>query len=301
MKKLKRNKYLLLLLPFLFILLNNKVAAQKEDSVTTEEVVKLRYYNENNSMQYLIVESMLKTGKKTEPQANKTFQLYLDSVAAENFITKITTDKTGKAKSFLPTSLKSIWDVNSLHKFIAVIPGKEDEPAAELEITKARIQIDTASADGIRSITVQVMKYENGEWMPASDVEMKVGVQRLGSILSAGDEPTYTTDSSGTVTVEVTKDSLPGDAMGNFVIAAKVEDNDAIGNLLVEKKVAWGVPFIADNNFFNQRTLWSTRFKTPFWLLFMAYSIVISVWGTLIYLIFQLVKIKKLGKDLHKS
>jgi len=301
MKKLKRNNFILLLLPFLFILLNNKVAAQKEDSVISEEVVKLRYYNENNSMQYLIVESMLKTGKKTEPLKNKTFQLYLDSVAGENLIGKVTTDITGKAKSFLPTSLKPIWNTNSLHKFFAVIPGKEDEPAAELEITKAKIQIDTSSADGVRSITVQVMKFENGEWVPANEVEMKVGIQRLGSILSAGDEPTYTTDSSGTVTVEVTKDSLPGDAMGNFIIAAKVEDNDAVGNLLVEKKVAWGVATIQDNNFFDQRTLWSTRFKTPFWLLFIAYSIVISVWGTLIYLVFQLVKIKKLGKNLPAS
>ena len=296
MKKQIRNNYIILLLPFLFMLASNKSAAQ-EDSVKSEEVVKLKYYNENNSMQYLITESYLKTGKKLDPLNNKTFQLYLDSVAAENFIAKVTTDKNGKAKSFLPTTLKTIWDSNSAHKFIAVVPGKEDEAAAELEITKAKIQIDTASADGVRSITVQVTKYENGEWIPANEVEMKVGIQRLGSILSGGDEPTYTTDSSGTVTVEVTRDSLPGDAKGNIILAAKVEDNDMLGNLLVEKNAAWGVSTIYANNFFEQRTLWSTRFKTPLWLLFMAYSIVITVWGTLIYLVFQLIKIKKLGKS----
>ena len=62
-----------------------------------------------------------------------------------------------------------------------------------------------------RSIAVQVMKYENSEWMPASEVEMKMGIRRHGGILSAGDEEIYTTDSSGTATVELKKDSLPGD------------------------------------------------------------------------------------------
>ena len=44
------------------------------------------------------------------------------------------------------------------------------------------------SEEGTRRITVQVMKYENSEWVPANEVEMKVGIQRLGGILSAGDE-----------------------------------------------------------------------------------------------------------------
>jgi hypothetical protein len=295
MKKMKQNKYSLLILFVLFVLSSFSAAAQK-DSVTAEEVVKLKYYSENNSMQYLLVETMLKKGKKLEPLNNKSFQLYLDSVANENLIGRITTDATGKAKSFLPVGLKQKWDAVPQHTLIAVAVGKENEIAAELEITKAKIEIDTSAADGARSITVSVKKYENGEWVPVNEVELKAGIQRLGSILSAGDEATYTTDSTGTVTIEVTRDSLPGDAKGNIILAAKVEDNDLVGNLLIEKTVAWGVPTVYDNNFFKHRTLWSTRFKTPYWLLLMAYSIVISVWGTLIYLVFQLIKIKKLGK-----
>ncbi len=139
------------------------------------------------------------------------------------------------------------------------------------------------------------MMLANNEWVPAKDVEMKVGVERNGSILSAGDKETYTTDSTGIVSVEFKRDSLPGDIKGNFILAAKVEDNDQFGNLLVEKTVPWGVTLKPDQSFFNQRTLWSTRFKTPLWLLFMAYSIVIGVWGTIIYLALQIVKIKKLG------
>ncbi|MEO7924743.1 MAG: hypothetical protein ABIR30_13760 [Chitinophagaceae bacterium] len=289
-----RNKCIVWLLPLLFILINTRVSAQ-EDSVTTEEVVAIKYYSENNRMQYLIVQSMLKTGKKTSPLKNKSFQVYLDSIAPGNLIAKLTTDKDGKAKCFLPPALKAVWDATASHKFFATAPGKEEEALASLEILKATIQLDTSSADGARNITVAIKKYENGEWTPASEVEMKVGIQRLGSILSAGDEATYTTDSSGTVTVPFAKDSLPGDTKGNFILAASVEDNDQLGNLSIKKVVPWGVAMKPGKDFFAQRTLWTTRFRTPFWLLFIAYAIVLSVWGTLIYLIVQLFKIKKLG------
>jgi len=293
MKKLKINKYVFLLMPFLFFVLTNKVSAQEKEEA--EELVKLNYFTVNNGVQYLILENSLKTGRKTEPLKNKVFQLYLNSNSPENLIGKVSTDKNGKAKSFLPPSLKAAWAESANHTFIAVAAGKEDEIAAELEISKSKIIMDTLTTDGIRSITVQVMQLTDSVWVPAADVEMKVGVQRLGGVLSAGDEETYTTDSSGTATMEFTKDSLPGDQKGNFVLVAKIQDNDLYGNLIVEKTVPWGIAVKPDTSFFEQRTLWTTRFRTPIWLLIMAYSIFIGVWGTIIYLITQIVKIKKLG------
>lgn len=294
MKKLKKNKFILFLLPFLLVAFINRAIAQ-EGAVIPERLVKLRYFNDSNSLQYLILESSLKTGRKSEPLKNKVFQLYLDSNSTNNFIGKVITDKKGQAKSFLPPSLKSVWQSSAVHKFIAVSTGKGEKITGELEITKARIKIDTVSDGAARSIIVQVMKYENNAWIPANEVEMRIGVQRQGGILSAGDEETYTTDSSGTVTAELTKDSLPGNEKGYILLAAKVEDNDLFGNLSVQKSVPWGIIFKPDNAFFDQRTLWTTRFRTPIWLLFMAYSIMASVWGTIIYLIIQLFRIKKIG------
>ena len=290
---MKKNKFLLLLLPLLATWIANSVAAQ-EDSVVSKELVKLKYFNDNNSVQFLMLEHSLKTGKKIEPLKNKVFQIYLDSIKAEDLIAKVTTDNTGKAKAFLPPSLKATWEANAVHKFIAVAEGQE-EPAMEVEITKAKIKIDTVAGSESKSVAVEVMKFENGEWVPAPEVEMKIGIARHGGILSAGDEEIYTTDSSGIATVEFKKDSLPGDAKGNIILVAKVEDNDLFGNMRVEKTVSWGVAVKDDGNFFDKRSLWSTRIRTPWWLLFMAYSIVIGVWGTIFYLVFQIVKIKKLG------
>jgi hypothetical protein len=300
MKKMNTNNFIVLLLLVAATLLTNKVTAQEDTATkkeTPKELVTLKYFNENNGLQYLMLTNFLKTGKKIEPQKNKVFKLYLDSSSTTNLIGTVTTDEKGRAKSFIPPSLKVMWDVNTVHKFIAVANGKEEDAAAEIEIAKARIKIDTSSEENIKSITVLVTKFENNEWVPASEVEMKIGIQRHGGILTAGEAATYTTDSSGTAMVQLNKDSLPGDIKGNIILAASVEDNDLFGNLMVEKTVPWGVSVITAPGFFDQRTLWSTRFRTPIWLLVMAYSIVIGVWGTIIYLVLQIIKIKKLGKD----
>ncbi len=287
------NSFRLLFLTAIVLFLQQDARSQ-EDSAAPEPVVKLHYYNINNNQQYLLLESMLKKGKVLTPQKNKKYELYLDSSVAENLVGSFTTNADGKAKAFLPPSLKAAWDSKTQHIFTVKEGG--EEIITDFTITRARITLDTSSSDGVRTITVSVKKQSGAEWLPVPDVEMKAGISRLGGILPAGDEATYTTDSSGTVAIEMKKDSLPGDAEGNIILAAKVEDHEELGNLQTEKAVPWGVAQKTDNSFFNKRTLWSTRFRTPGWLLVMAYGIVLSVWGTLIYLVLQLFKIKKLGK-----
>lgn len=295
MKQLQQTRNSILLI-LCFLAGGINVSAQ--DSSAAEPSVNLRYFVNNNRVPYLIAESRIKVGKKFQALPRQVVKVFLDSNNPENLITKTYTDENGKAKVIIPPAFKDKWNNSPRHNFISVLEATslEDERTSELEITKAKIEIDTLSEDGTRTVNIKMMFLENNDWVPAKEVEMKVGIDRLGGILSAGDEETYTTDSSGTINAEFKKDSLPGDQKGNIVLVAKVEDNDQYGNLLVEKTVPWGVAVTPDKNFFDQRTLWSTRFRTPLWLLFMAYAIVISVWGTIIYLVIQIVKISKLGK-----
>lgn len=295
---MKKNKFIFLLFFFSFMLLNNRLVAQ-EDSIKPENVVSLHYFNSNGNVQYLILENLLKNGRIFTPQKNKTYEIYLDSGTQKNLISKVQTNENGLAKAFIPPSLKTVWDASPRHTFI--VKAGDEEVISDYAINKAKITLDTATVDGVRNITATVMKLDNNEWAPVSEVEMNLGIKRLASILPAGDEATYTTDSTGTVTVELRKDSLPGDQKGNILLAAKVEDNDQLGSLLVEKTVPWGVAVKPDNRFFDQRTLWTTRFRTPFWLLLMAYSMVIGAWGTIIYLITRLVIIKKLGREYDRN
>ena len=62
------------------------------------------------------------------------------------------------------------------------------------------------------------------------------------------------------------------------------------------KTVKWGLPTEVDNSFYK-RTLWAARDKTPYWLLITPNVIIITVWGFIIYLLYLVQLIRKLGKD----
>lgn len=113
--------------------------------------------------------------------------------------------------------------------------------------------------------------------------------------LSVGDKDFYTSDSTGVSSASFKKDSIPGDKKGVITLVAEVDDNDTYGNLVTEKNVDWGKTISPQKNFFAQRTLWSIRSEVPIWLLVTVWSIVTGIWGTIIYLVFQILKIKKLG------
>ncbi len=290
-KKLFHKSYILLI----FILIITGVQAQ--DSVAKESVLSIKYFSVDNKIPYLVVKSQSKLGKKYTPVKNVPVQVFIDSDSGEaNLLGKVTTGENGEAKVILPASVKVFWDASSQHNFIASAAGTKefDETKTELPVTKSKIIIDTSSGETAKTITAMVTELKDGEWVPAKDVEIKIGIRRLASILSAGDEETYTTDSTGQAVAEFKKDSLPGDEKGNIILIAKVEDNELYGNLVIEKSVPWGVSIKPENNF-DKRSLFATRFKTPLWLLFMAYSIVAGVWGVIFYLVWQIIKIKKLG------
>jgi len=300
MKPDNLHKQFIILL-FLFGTAISNLNAQ--DSVASTPVLSVRYFLPENKVPYLEVSTKNKTGKKFEPIKGIPVNVYFSEATENNLLGKVITGITGEGRVALPASFKTTWDSLSEFKFVVVSDSSAgvESLSGDVTIKKAILVIDTTSSEGIRTVTAQLKEKKGNEWVPVKDIEMKVGVKRLGGILSAGDEETYTADSTGTTTAEFKKDSLPGDQQGNIVLVAKVEDNDTYGNLLVEKTVPWGVAFTPEKNFFDQRTLWSTRYRTPYWLLFMAYSIVIGVWGTLIYLVMQILKTRKMGREYDRN
>lgn len=264
-----------------------------------EVMLNLRHFTLNNSVQYLQVHGQLKANKKLQPLKDILVQLYLDSVATGNLIGKIKTDEKGTAQATVPVGMGDLWGYSPHHKFIAIANAnsKDEETVTEIEVAKSKFEIDTLNEDGTRSVTAKIFSYDNGEWIPAKDVEVKIGVERLGGNLKIGDDETYTTDSLGQVTGEFKLDSLPAiDSKGNVVLIAKVEDNDQFGNLSIEKTVPWGKYYYHVSTF-GHRSLSAARFKAPLWLLFMAYSIIAGVWAVIIYLISRIFKIRRLSKN----
>ena len=63
MKKCMKNRFFLFLLTLLATGIANSLAAQ-EDSVVSKEITRLKYFNDNNSVQFLVLENSLKNREK---------------------------------------------------------------------------------------------------------------------------------------------------------------------------------------------------------------------------------------------
>lgn len=302
--KLLKNKYCLLVIFSAitgfsgFSQDSTATAAEPEEKPAREMILGLGYFLPVNNVPYLKVSVNEKVERKLIPLKDINANVYLNEESETGLLGKIITDRKGEGKIFITPAFKPVWDSASAFTFIAVTEANKDFESVknEIQVTKARLEIDTSSDEESRNVTVKVTELKDGNWVAAPDVELKIAVKRSLANLPIGEDETYTTDSTGIAVGEFLRDTIFGDSKGNIVLIARTEDHESYGNLFIEKTVPWGVTVTPKKNFFERRTLWSTGINTPLWLLLMAVSIIIGVWGTLIYLISRLIKIIKIGK-----
>lgn len=296
--KVYKNPKLIIILLFLFGITVNKINAQ-DSAVANPTVLSLRYFLPENKIPYVDVSTKKKVGRIFEPVKGIPVNVYFNDQGEKNLLGKVITDKNGKGRVALSPSFKAAWDSIDEFKFVAVSDSSAGVGplSSDLTIKKAILVIDTTSSDGARTVTAQLKEKKGNDWVAVKEIEMKLGIKRMLGNLTVGDAETYTSDSTGIASADFKRDSMPGDEKGNLTLVARVEDNDTYGNLVTEKIVPWGKAVKPDTGFFEQRTLWTTRFRAPFWLLFLAYSIGIGIWCVIFYLIWQLLKIKKMGKE----
>jgi len=265
-----------------------------QDSTKKELLLSVAYHMQANKVPQLRVNAKTKVEKRFFPVKNINVSVYLGNDSTKGLLGNVTTDDNGEARLAIPASFKSVWKGSASHSFegISAATKEFDETKAMITIRKARLLIDTVEGAETRSLAISVFRLMDNEWLPAKDVEVKIGINRLGGILPVGEEESYTSDSTGKAIAEFKRDSLPGDAKGNLIIVARVEDNEELGSLNAESSVPWGARVI-DINHFNERSLWATRDKAPIWLLFIAGSIMIGVWSVLLYLFFQIYRLKR--------
>ena len=284
----------------IFFLGLKPAVVRAQDAEKNPLVVTVSYFCIDNNLPYLTVNAKSKILRKFQPIKGAEINLYLDKDSTGKgigLIGKVITGEKGQGGIDIPPALARQWKANANHTFVAVT-GKTkqfDETNTEITIIKSRITVDTAED---KNVTATFCEFKDDKWIPVKGVDVKLGVKRFGGDLQIGDEQSFTTDSLGQVKGEFKRIGLPGNEAGNIVLVAKVEDNDQYGNSRIEKSIPWGIKFVPDKDFFH-RALWASRFHSPVWLVVFAYAAIIAVWGTLIYLVFLLIKIKKLGKEEH--
>ena len=259
-------------------------------------VLGVKYYNDNNTAQHLVVSAKSKIDGKFQKIDNIAVKVFITNDSNKNnFIgTGITTER-GEFILFIPPSAKTEWLKSGTQNFLAIsTPTKlYDEARSETTITKAKIKIDTAEG---KMVYAKLFIQVDSSWQPMAGVEMVLAVKRLDGNLNINETANYTSDSAGSISGEFLRDTLPGDQKGNLVLVASIIDNDVYGNIEAETTVPWGKPLVYTTNY-NHRSLFARRGHSPIWLELLAYGIIILVWAVIIYLGFQIRKIILLGLD----
>lgn len=126
---------------------------------------------------------------------------------------------------------------------------------------------------------------------PLEGAEMVLFVKRYFGNLKIGES--VVTDKTGVAVFDFPKD-LPGDKKGNVVLVLNLKTGGS--NIQKTDTLAIGVPTnLPPLN--SQRAMWNVMAKAQVWLFLSYFTVVITIWGLLIYIVFQLVKIRNENKQ----
>jgi hypothetical protein len=286
---MKEFKYSALTWVFSLLITGTSLAQVEKNSL----ILGLGYFNDNNLVQYLKANAKAKIDGKFKQVGGIPVSFYIRSESPANLLGKATTDNNGLAVIPIPATAKDEWNKSPSQSFVAIADSTQlyNSETVSIDLTKARIKLDTGADKKIIALLVE---QKGSDWIPVKGVDMRIAVKRLGADINVNETPTYTTDSTGAVEADFKLLNLPGDSAGNLVLIARVEDNDLLGNVSVERTVPWGTPSHYVSNY-NTRSLFARAGRPPLWLLWMASGITLSVWMVIFYLFLQIWKLKKLG------
>jgi len=255
----------------------------------------INYFQIDNGLPTLNTLVRTRIDRRYEPVEGVDVKYYLNEIDENSFLGSTLTDPDGRAIFQLSESFKPIWDTTNVFTFYAVLvddPNYEDADD-DVEVSKARMTMELLEDEG-KQLKVVVNKYlEDGSLEPATEVSLIIKVKRTFGFLKIGDD-SYETDDNGEVVVDF-PDDIPGGMTGELTIIASIDDNDDFGNLQIKDTAKWGTQ-IANEDFFAERSLWAKRDRAPYWLLIFPNLIIIGIWGTLIYLVYLIFRIKRMGR-----
>ncbi|MEP7268782.1 MAG: hypothetical protein ABI844_14230 [Saprospiraceae bacterium] len=275
---------------------------RSQDTAQLAVRLSVQFRSEADRSMNIMATAVAKINSRLSTVPGLLIKFYLDEESENNLIGASHTDSNGKADVSIPASLLSKWNESDKHTLIASSKDTLHFSSSSNDITvgKCKIVIDTLGGSEKHRIQITALAKSNDTWIPIKDMEILIGVKRLaGSVLKFTEDGSFTTDSSGKVVVELTDTFIKGDENGKIILLAKCEDNDDFGTVISEKEVHWGKKVGLKSDFFQNRTLWSTRFRTPIWLLVLVYGMSIGIWATIFYVFRQIYKIKKAGQVIN--
>jgi len=307
LKVLRSYWAVITLLISVFVLIgNNTIGQDKQDNSAKIPVSMKLSYKASDGVKRLKVMLTRKENKMKVPveNAKSPVALYLNDVKVADpangtgLIGKVNINEDGEGVFDIPGNFNSL--TSKLHEFKFIAKMESDplyeDASDDITISDAKISIDYSGKDSIKSATATLTAWKDSAYVPVPDVEMKLSIKRAFSSFPFTDDGSAT-DKDGKISGNLPL-SIPGNSDRTITIVASVTDNDSYGAIETTKNVAWNILPKTNEEF--GRTLWSNQKNAPILLIIISCSIIGAIWGTLIYLVFKLFKIKKIGTQQGK-
>lgn len=270
-------------------------AAQKKEIVQKKVRIQLDYYNANNQEYTIKASVKTKEGRSyvSVQGAPVLFTVKSDIGDLEMDLGEVVADQKGVALfkgnvSELPRS--------GIINFTSTIKESPEfkKYSRSLEIVNASMDVDYVTEDSTNLVRVRCFTRDStGQAIPIAGLGLKVNVERLFGELPVSDG-FDATDADGRAEI-IFPDNVNGAIGGTLVAVVRVEDHEDYGNLVNQNEVSWGIPLVSNENA-NQRLLWAGQYKAPLPLVILINGVLGVVWGMILYIVINVVRIFRIGK-----
>jgi hypothetical protein len=271
------------------LLLTSTPRALSQDETGIQTVLKLEYFHVD-SLQNLKATLRSKVEGRYLPLEGMEINFSFRDGITEKSIGKALTNAKGIISVPIPQEILTTGGDKGVFSFDAFFDGngKYNKVSASTSMKPLRLEMLFSQKETDKMVDLKAFELAaNNEWVPVENLDIQFYVPRTFSFLKVGQAAI----SNGTASLEFPT-TVPGNQLGYLTLVAKVEENEIYGNVEVSGTINWGKPLPPEK--IIKRGLGDTN--APLWMVYTLIVLLSLVWFHYMYIIFNVFKIRHLGK-----
>ena len=289
MKKSISIKYIFLILIYvaLFTATLNKTYSQ--DTAKHKVRLKADYFKIMNGDNYIDIGAISKIKKENINVSNIELSVYNNYYDEKIEIGTVKTNMKGESRFYIKDLSTLKPDSSNTYNLSILFKGNDSYKKATKKISFKDVIIEASiiTKDSINYVTASLKEKATDSIISGESLDVQV--ERLFRPLKIGEQFNYTND-KGSIMVPV-EYGIPG-VDGILTLEVVLLDHDDYGTVKALVSDTIGIP-IKEESTFDERTMWSPRNKTPYFLLIVPNLLTFGMWIIIFYLMFNLYKIRK--------
>jgi mono/diheme cytochrome c family protein len=238
-------------------------------------------------------------GKNNNMKALNPVPKDLGTAAAQNQSDGDLFYKISEGNPLMP-KFKTILPEKDLWKLVAYIRSFNPKyvqpslPKAAANLLSKAVHVDLTFDLLTNRVSLLVRAVVKNGFISLKGSDVTLFVKRYFGNLPIGN--TVKTNDKGVAFIDFPK-NIPGDKAGNLNLSYRIND-EVYGEVESTKTLKIGIPTDLPG-LTEKRAMWNVEAKIPIWLLLTYFSIVAGVWITILYIVFNIYRIKQAGRNIN--